>query len=89
MAKAEAADQADIPDGLSLPDELVRRGAAQARQARAKIAARPGTLGAQVAEHQAQLAAREAKTQATGKKPQGQAARAADPRVPGRPIRSI
>src|SRR3712207_4545213 len=25
MAKAEAADQADIPDGLSIPDELARR----------------------------------------------------------------
>ena len=25
MAKAEAADQADLPDGMSIPDELERR----------------------------------------------------------------
>ena len=25
MAKAEAADQADVPDGMSIPDELARR----------------------------------------------------------------
>jgi hypothetical protein len=25
MAKAEAADQADTPDGMSIPDELARR----------------------------------------------------------------
>ncbi len=25
MAKAEAADQVDIPDGMSVPDELARR----------------------------------------------------------------
>jgi hypothetical protein len=28
MAKAEAAHKADIPDGMSIPDELARRGAA-------------------------------------------------------------
>jgi hypothetical protein len=25
MAKAEAADKADFPDGMSIPDELARR----------------------------------------------------------------
>ena len=25
MAKAEAADAADVPDGMSIPDELARR----------------------------------------------------------------
>ena len=25
MAKAEAADQADVPDGMSIPEELARR----------------------------------------------------------------
>ena len=45
LAKAEAADQTDVPDGISIPEEL--------------------------AEHEARLAAREAKTAATGKKPGG------------------
>ncbi len=57
MAKAEAADKADIPDGMSIPDELARR--EEERFAREQ------------AEHEANLAAREAKTAATGKKPSG------------------
>src|ERR1700756_4284195 len=42
MAKAEAADQADLPDGMSVPDELARREARleQLAVARAKIEAR-------------------------------------------------
>jgi hypothetical protein len=42
MARAEAADQADIPDGMSVPDELARREQrlAQLAEARAKIEAR-------------------------------------------------
>src|SRR5437016_13872484 len=43
MAKAEAADKAAIPDGMSIPDELARREARleQLAVARAKIGARP------------------------------------------------
>ncbi len=42
LAKAEAADQADEPDGMSIPDELARRETRLAKlaQARAKIEAR-------------------------------------------------
>src|ERR1700675_1987778 len=36
MAKAEAADQADVPDGMSIPEELARREARLAAIARAK-----------------------------------------------------
>jgi hypothetical protein len=74
MAKAEAADQADVPDGMSIPDELARREARLAKlaEARAKIAARAEERFArEQAEHEAKLAAREAKIKATGKKPGG------------------
>jgi len=42
MAKAEAADAADIPDGMSIPDELARREERlhKLAEARAKIEAR-------------------------------------------------
>jgi hypothetical protein len=74
MAQAEAADQADVPDGMSIPDELARREERLRRlaAARAKIAARAAERFAREhAEHEANLAAREAKTKATGKKPGG------------------
>ena len=74
MAKAEAADQADIPDGMSIPDELARREdrVAKIAEARAKIAARAKErFEREQAEHLAKLAAREAKAKATGKKPGG------------------
>src|SRR5882724_9322339 len=74
MAKAEAADQVDVPDGMSIPDELARREERLRRlaAARAKIAARAKERFArEQAEHAAKLAAREAKTKATGKKPGG------------------
>jgi transposase len=74
MAKAEAADQADIPDGMSIPEELERR-----EERLAKIAAAKATIEARAklrfaseqADYQAKLAARQAKTEATGKKPGG------------------
>ena len=74
MAKAEAADQADVPDGLSIPDELARREERLQRlsQARAKIEARAKErFEREQAEHQAKLAAREAKEKTTGKKSGG------------------
>jgi transposase len=74
MAKAEAADAADIPDGLSIPDELARREERLRKlaEARAKIEARARERHArELAEHEAKLAARAAKTAATGKKPGG------------------
>jgi hypothetical protein len=74
LAKAEAADQADVPDGVSLPDELARREERlkQLAEARAKIEARAKErFEREQAEHRAKLAAREAKTAATGRKPGG------------------
>jgi transposase len=74
MAKAEAADADDLPDGLSIPDELARREERlrKIKQARATIEARAKERHAQeVAEHEANMAAREAKIAATGKKPGG------------------
>lgn len=90
MALAEAADQADVPDGMSVPEELARREERLARIAAAKAAieARAAERFARKqAEHQANLAAREEKA----KRPA--ASRAAGRRrrrrqVPGPAIRS-
>jgi transposase len=74
LAKAEAADQADIPDGLSIPDELARREERLAKlaEARAKIEARAKErFEREQADHEARLAARDAKAAATGRKPRG------------------
>ncbi len=76
MAKAEAADSADLPDGMSIPDELARREERLGKiaEARAKIEARARERHArELAEHEAKMAARAAKTAATGKKPGGKA----------------
>src|SRR5579863_3254494 len=74
LARAEAADHVDVPDGLSIPDELARREKRLAKlaEARAKIEARAKERHEQeTAEYQAKLAARKAKAEATGKKPGG------------------
>ena len=74
MACAEAADQAEAPDGMSIPEELARREKRLAKlaEARATIAARAKERHArEQAEHDAALAARTAKTAATGRKPGG------------------
>jgi hypothetical protein len=74
MAKAEVADQADVPDGMSIPEELARREQRLAAIARAKatIEARAKERHArEQAEYEAKLAARDAKTKATGKKSGG------------------
>jgi transposase len=74
LAKAEAADKADIPDGMSIPEELARRGERLKKiaEAKAKIEARARErYEREKAEHEAKLAAREAKEKATGKKPGG------------------
>jgi transposase len=73
MAQAEAADAADLPDGMSIPDELARREERLGKlaEARAKIEARAKERHArEQAEHEAKLAARQAK-EASGKKPGG------------------
>src|SRR6202162_5217131 len=74
MARAESADQAEVTDGMSIPEELARREdrLAKLAEARAKIEARAKErFEREAAEHRAKLAAREAKTAATGKKPGG------------------
>ena len=74
MAKAEAADQADIPDGMSIPEELALREdrLRKIAAARAKIEERAKERYArELAEHEAKLAARAARAAATGKKPGG------------------
>ncbi len=74
LAKAEAADQADVPDGMSIPAELARREQrlAAIAEARATIEARAKEQHArEQAEYEAKRAARAAKTAASGKKPGG------------------
>jgi len=74
MAKAETADQADLPDGMSIPDELARREQrlAEIARARAIIEERAKERHARErAGYEAKMAAREAKVAATGKKPGG------------------
>jgi transposase len=74
MAKAEAADQADLPDGFSIPEELALREERLRKlaEARAKIEARAKERHArEQAEYEAKLAARKAKEKRTGKKPGG------------------
>lgn len=74
MARAEAADQADLPDGMSVPDELARREdrLQKLAQARATLEARAKErYEGERAEYEARMAAREARTRKTGKKPPG------------------
>lgn len=71
---AEAADQSDLPDGVSLPDEIKRREdrLAAIAEAKTKIEARAKErLEREQAEYQAKLDKREAKEKANGKKPGG------------------
>ena len=90
MARAEAADAAEVVDGMSIPDELARREdrLAKLAEARAKIeAGAKERFEREAAEHRAKLAAREAKTAATGKKPRGKPP-APPSRAPGPRTRS-
>src|SRR5665647_3072554 len=74
MAQAEAAGQADLPDGFSIPDELALRDKRLGKlaEARARIEARAKERHArEQAEYEAKLAARRDKQKRTGKKPGG------------------
>ena len=74
LARAEAADQADVPDGMSIPKELARREARLKKlaEARAAIEARAKDRSErELAEYETKLAVRAAKTAATGKNPGG------------------
>jgi transposase len=83
LALAEAADGANLPDGMSLPAELKRREdrLAAIAVAKAKIEARAAERFArEQADHEAKLAARAAKAAARGRKPGG---KAPQPPTPG------
>ena len=74
LARADAADQEPVPEGLNIPEELARRekrlGAI--REAKAQIEARAAERDAQEqAVFDAKMKAREDKTTRTGKKPGG------------------
>ena len=74
FALAESADQADIPDGVSLPDEIKRREERLALMAAAKvkIAVRAEERGRrEKAEYDEKMARRAAKEKDSGKKPGG------------------
>ena len=81
LGKAEAADQADVPDGMRVPEELARREKRLAEIARAKavIEARAKERQSRErAEYEAKMAARDAEATQTGKRPGG--------RVPQPPV---
>jgi hypothetical protein len=72
--QGRAADKADVPDEISIPEELERREKRLKKlaEARAKIEARVSErFTREQAEYEAQIAAREAKTKASDKKPRG------------------
>jgi transposase len=74
LALAEAADQANVPDGMSVPDELARREERLARLAAAKAAIEARAkerFAREQAEYEAKLKARAEKEKAAGKKPGG------------------
>lgn len=71
---AERADEADIPDGMSIPEELERRELrlAAIAEAKRKIEARADErFEREQADHQAKLAVRAEQEKLTGKKPGG------------------
>src|SRR4051794_22520151 len=91
LAKAEAADRGDVPDGMSIPEELARREARLAKlaEARAKIEARAKERFAQQqAEHEAKLAAGRRRPRRPAGSPAASRPRRRR-RVRCRPIRSI
>src|SRR5690606_3984920 len=68
---AEQADAADLPDGLSIPEELARREARLAAIAEAKKQIEARAHEREQAEYDAKLAARAEREKQTGKKPRG------------------
>ena len=82
LKKAEAADRADIPDGMSIPEELERREKRLSAIAAAKTEIERRAAARHAREQEAyekKLAARAKKEQETGKKPGGKAPKAPKP----------
>jgi len=74
LSKAEAADRADVPDGMNIPEELERREKRLAAIAAAKAEIERRAAERHVREQEAykqKLAARAEKEKQTGKKPRG------------------
>ncbi len=74
LGKAEAADQADVPDTMSIPAELARREKRLTEIARAKLVIETRAKerhARERAEYEAKMAAREVKATETGKKARG------------------
>jgi hypothetical protein len=72
LTRAEAADQTDVADGMSIPEELARHEdrLEKLAAARAKISPRAKERFARgLIDHEAKLAARRAKTAVTDKNP--------------------
>jgi transposase len=83
LQKAEAADRADLPDGLNIPEELQRREhrLEAIRKAKAEIERRAAERHArEQAAYREKMAERARKEQETGKKPAG---KQPQPPVPG------
>jgi len=74
LRKAQRADKEDLPEGMNIPEELVRRESRleAIAAAKAEIQRRAAERFAkEQEEHQAKVAVREAKEKSTGKKPRG------------------
>jgi transposase len=83
LALAEQVDQADVPDGVSLPDEIKRREdrLTALAQAKAKIAARAQErLKREQTDYEAKMTRRAAKAKESGKRPRG---KLPQPPIPG------
>jgi transposase len=68
---AERADASDVPDGMSIPEELERREARLEAIAEAKAKIRARVQEREDAEYQEKIAAREEQERRTGQKPRG------------------
>lgn len=82
LRKAQSADQEDLPEGMKIPEELARRESRleAIAGAKAEIERRAAQRFAkEQEEHQAKLAAREAKEKSTGKKPRGRTPKPPEP----------
>ncbi len=71
LKRAEQADAADIPDGMSIPEELERREARLAAIAEAKRKIEARVREREQAEYEAKLEARADREKRTGRKPPG------------------
>ena len=82
LSKAQRADKEDVPEGMNIPEEFVRREERlkAIASAKAEIERRAAQRFAkEQEEHQAKMAAREAKEKATGKKPRGSTPKLPEP----------